>query len=280
MNAASIVSELESGPDLQRFYPGFSPAGVPSGTSARRAWIGSVQPFEDDESSRLVLRALDENRAVQIDRGTVRAISYPDVSHPLEKLLTTMRVSFQLLLLEFAPPMHPRVYGFKPRISWHAFPAHPHLRGDQRIEYGGARLPALCVYSAADFRYLKKSPLLVEFLDQTATFLAKQLIWIRTRRLFDIGTNKLIYAPPAGALILDLEPRVEDNVSAVSHCVRRATRVWKGYWPGNTAPAGPAAHVATISPQSECWCGRGLLYRDCHLPYEKRREKLGRAFDL
>jgi hypothetical protein len=259
-----------SGLDLQCYYPGFSPVEVPSGTSAWRAWIGSLQPFEDDESSRLLLRALDENRAVQIDRGTVRAIDYREVSHPFEKLLTTMRVSFQLLLLEFPPPVHPRVYGLKPRISHQEFPAHPHLRWDQRIEYGGARLPALCVYSAADFEYLNEVPLPVEFLDQTATFLAKQLIWIRTRRLFDIDTNRLIYAPPAGNLILDFEPRLEDNVPTVSRRVRRTTRVWKGYWPGSTAPAGSAAHVATISPHSECWCGRGLLYRDCHLPCEKR----------
>jgi hypothetical protein len=263
-----------SGLDLQCYYPGFSPVEVPSGTSARRAWIGSLQPFEDDESSRLLLRALDENRAVQIDRGTVRAISYPDASHPLEELLTTMRVSFNLLLLEFAPPVHPRVYGLKPRISQYVFPAHPHLRGDQRIEYRGARLPALCVYSAADFRYLKEIPTSVEFLDQIATFLAKQLIWIRTRRLFDIDTGQLIYAPPAGDLILDFEPRSEDNVPIVSLRVRSTTRIWKGYWPGDTAPVGPAAHVATISPHSECWCGRGLLYRDCHLPNEKRATKV------
>ena len=259
-----------SGLDLQGYYPGFSPVEVPSGTSARHAWIGSLQPFEDDESSRLLLRALDENRPVQIDQGTVRAIAYPDASHPLEGLLTAMRISFKLLLLEFAPPAHPRVYGLKPRISQYVFPAHPHLRGDQRIEYGGARLPALCVYSAAEFRYLKEIPLPVEFLDQTATFLAKQLIWIRTRRLFDIDTDRLIYAPPTGDRVLDFEPRLEDNVPTVSRRVRWTTRVWRGYWPGDTAPAGSAAHVATISPHSECWCGRGLPYRDCHLPYEKR----------
>jgi SEC-C motif len=192
------------------------------------------------------------------------------MSHPLENLLTTMQVSFQLLFLELAAPVHPRIYGLKPRISWHVFPAHPHLRGDQRIEHGGVRLPALCVYSAADFRYLKEIPLPVQFLDQTATFLAKHLIWIRTRRLFDIDTGRLIYAPAAGDRILDLEPRVEDIVSGVSRYARRATRIWRGYWPGDTAPAGAPAHVSTIRPNSECWCGSGLTYRDCHLPYEKR----------
>ena len=229
-----------------------------------------MQPFENDQSSRLLLRALDENRPVQIDRGTIHAIGYSEVSHPFEKALAAMQVSFQLLLLEFAPPVHPRAYGLKPRISWHIFPAHPHLRGDQRIEYGGAQLPALCVYSAADFRYPNEIPLPVEFLDQTATFLAKQLIWIRTRRLFDIETGRLIHTPPSGDRILDLEPRAENNVPEVSRHARRATRIWRGYWPGETAPAGPAAHVATIPPCSECWCGRGRLYRDCHLPYEKR----------
>jgi hypothetical protein len=270
VKAAPIVSERASSLDIQCYYPGFSPAEAPSGTSARLAWIGSMQPFEDDQSSRLLLRALDENRAVQIDRGTLHAINYSGLSHPLEKLLTAMQVAFRLLLLEFAPPMHPRVYGLKPRISRYEFPAHPHLRGDQQVEYGGTRLPALCVYSAADFRYLKEIPRPVEFLDQTATFLAKQLIWIRTRRLFDIGTGRLIYAPPSGDRVLDFEPRVEDNVPGVSRHARRATRIWRGCWPGDTAPAGPAAHVATIAPSSECWCGRGLLYRDCHLPYEKR----------
>lgn len=274
MNATS--SERAPALDLQHYYPGFSPVEVPSGTSARRAWIGSLQPFEDDESSRLLLRALDENRAVQVDRGTVRAISYPNVSHPLEKLLIAMRVSFQLLLLEFAPPVHPRVHGLKPRISRQVSPAHPHLRGDQRIEFGGACLPALCVYSAAEFRYLKEIPLPVEFLDQAATFLAKQLIWIRTRRLFDIDTGRLIYAPPVGDRIIDFEPCLEDNVPTVSRPARRAARVWEGYWPGSTAPAGSAAHVAAISPRLECWCGCGLLYRDCHLPHEKRFAKATR----
>lgn len=270
MSAPSIVSELGTSAELRRYYPSFATAEVPSGTSARHAWIGSMQPFEDDESSRLLLRALDNNRPVQIDKGTVRAVTYPAESHPLEGLLRAMRVRFELLLLEFAPPTHPRVYGLKPIVSEYVFPAHPHLRRDQRIEYRGARLPALCVYSAADFKYRGECPASVEFLDQAATFLAKQLIWIRTRRLFSIDTGELIYAPPSGGLVLDLEPREEDNLSMVSRCVRGTTRVWRGYWPGSTAPAGAAAHVATIDPNSECWCGRGLPYRDCHLLRERQ----------
>jgi hypothetical protein len=269
MNAASIATEPEPKADLLRYYPNFTPAEVPPGTSALHAWIGSMQPFEDDESSRLLLRALDENRPVEIDRGTLRAISYPEVSHAKEKLLAGMQVTFQLLLLEFPPPAHPRVYGLTPRISEYVFPAHPHLRRDQPIVYGGVSLPALCIYSAADFRYLKQTPQSVEFLDQAATFLAKHLIWIRTRQLFNIPTNKLIYSPSKGSLVLDFEPREEDNVSAVSRCIRRTTRVWKGYWPGKTAPAGVVAHIRTISPNFECWCGSGLLYKNCHLPIER-----------
>jgi hypothetical protein len=274
MNASSTAMEIEPTTDLLRYYPNFTPAEVPSGTSARQAWIGSMQPFEDDESSQLVLRALDGNHAVQIDRGTVRTISYSEVRHPKEKLLSGMQVTFKLLLLQFAPPAHPRVYGLAPRISEYVFPAHPHLRRDQRIEYGGISLPALCVYSAADFRYLKETPQLVEFLDQTATFLAKQLIWIRTRQLFDISTNELIYSPSTGSLVLDFEPRTEDNVPPISRVVQRPTRIWRGYWPGDTAPAGAAAHGATIKPNSECWCGRGLPYRDCHLPYERQGARI------
>jgi hypothetical protein len=200
----------------------------------------------------------------------VRAITYPATGHPLEKLLTAMQVSFELLLLEFAPPVHPRIYGLKPRISDYVYPAHPHLRRDQRIEHSGVSLPALCVYSAADFKYRKELPILVEFLDQAATFLAKQLIWIRTRRLFAIDSGELIYVPPAGDIVLDFEPREGDNLPAISRHVRRTNRVWRGYWPGSSAPSGPAAHIAAINPNSECWCGLGLRYRDCHFPREKQ----------
>jgi hypothetical protein len=270
VNVAPIVSEDSSGLDIQFYYPGFSPVEVPSGTSARRAWVGCVQPFEDDGGARFALRALDENRAVQIDRGAVRAISYPEERHRFEEMLTSMQVLFRLLLLEFDHPVHPRVYGLTPRISQRVFPAHPHLRRDQLIEYEGAVLPALCVYSAAEFKYVKEVPRLVEFLDQTVTFLAKQLIWIRTRRLFDIQTGRLIRAPKSGHQILDFEPREEDNVPFISVHPRPTTRVWRGFWPGSTAPAGRADHVATISPDSECWCGKGLRYKDCHRPYERR----------
>ncbi|HEV2398359.1 MAG TPA: SEC-C metal-binding domain-containing protein [Candidatus Sulfotelmatobacter sp.] len=270
MNAASVASDLTSDLDIQRFYPDFSPVEVPSGTSARRAWIGSIQPFEEDTSAKLLLRALDENRVVEVDRGTVRAISCPKASHPLEARLVYMQISFHLLLLEYAAPVHPRVYGWRPKISRYTLPGHPHLRGDQQIEYAGAYLPALCVYSAAEFKYVKRTPPLVEFLDQTATFLAKQLIWIRTRQLFEIKTDRLIYAPASGARVLDLEPRAEDNVPGISRHTRPVTRIWKGYWPGAIAPAGPTAHVAAIDPNSECWCGRGIRYRDCHFQFEKR----------
>jgi hypothetical protein len=252
-------------PDLRYYYPDFSPAAVPSGTSARRAWIGSIQPFADDESSRLVLRAIEANRQVQIDKGVIRAISYPQSRHPLEEFLTSMRVSFRLLLLEFVPPVHPRAYGLAPRISQSTFPAHPHLRRDLPLDYGGTVLPALCVYSAAEFRYRKEVPLLVEFLDQTATFLAKQLVWIRTRQLFEM--DRLVYAPAPGDPILDFEARTEDATPLISR--RPTTRVWRGYWPGSTAPAGPVAHIETVKANSECWCGRGLLYRNCHLPHDR-----------
>ena len=111
-------------------------------------------------------------------------------------------------------------------------------------------------------------PRLVEFVDQTATYLAKHVIWLRTRRLYDTATGALLYAPQPGEIIIDTETRDLNHVPGVCKESRQSHRIWLGYWPGTTATMGPVDHTRAIQPESPCWCGSGAKYGSCHRPRE------------
>jgi len=181
-----------------------------------------------------------------------------------------MDLVFTVLVLEFSGTEHPRAYGIQPEISPLTCPAHPHLRNDRPIVLSGRRIPALCVYSGAVFRYGGTVPRIVEFLDQLTTFLARHIIWYRTRRLFEVtpsGEVRLHYAPRPGELIMDSEPRFHSH--PLFRIRAEPVRFWKGYWPGTQAPQGSREHLRTIAPADECWCWSGRPYGECHRPLDE-----------
>ena len=182
---------------------------VPAGTSASRAWFGQVRPFKNDDDARKLLRLLDRDTPVDIDQGTlIPPTNSPDFPlHRLEPALVSTGIAFSLVVLDYHGKQHPEAFSVTPCIDQIAHPRHPHLRLDRVISHGGRTIPALCVYSAAEYRYSATVPRLVEFVDQAATYLAKHVIWLRTRRLYDAATGALLYAPQPGEIIIDSEAR-------------------------------------------------------------------------
>jgi hypothetical protein len=217
-----------------------------------------------------LLRLLDRDMQVDVDQGTLipSIESFGLQPHRLEQLLVSTSISFSIVVLDYGEKRHPEAYSVAPYIDRIAHPGQPHLRLDRVISHGGRTIPALCVYSAAEYRYSATAPRLVEFLDQTATYLAKHVIWLRTRRLYDAATGALLYAPQPGEIIMDTETRDMTYMLGVCKRSRQSRRIWSGYWPGTTAAMGPVDHTRTIQPDSSCWCGSGERYGSCHRPVE------------
>jgi len=251
------------------FYHTFFEVEVPAGTSASRAWFGRIRPFENDNDARILLRYLDRDRAVDAIQGT---LVVPDICalepHALEPALVKASITFNVVLLEYKPPRHPEVYSVSPYVDALAYPGHPHLRLDLVLQYRGRALPSLCVYSPAEFQYSGLIPRAVELLDQATIYLAKHVVWLRTRRLYDTVTGKLVFAPKLGELVIDTEERDPMYIFGISKEHRGSQRIWRGYWPGKVAAMGPYEHSRTIDPKHECWCGSGEHYGLCHRPRE------------
>jgi hypothetical protein len=133
-----------------------------------------------------------------------------------------------------------------------------HLRRDKPIRVDGKSIAALCVYSGAVQRFDSTRNRLEQQLDQTATYLAKYLIWLRTRQLYrrtDEGPKLVRHRAPHGKITLAEMSRSPDLF-------------WEGHWPGPCAPSGTEAHLATIKPDDECWCWSGKAYGECCRPRE------------
>ncbi|WP_408609949.1 SEC-C metal-binding domain-containing protein [Candidatus Korobacter versatilis] len=173
-------------------------------------------------------------------------------------------MSFEVLLLEFDNPQHPWVYCVAPEVSRDVFPALLHIREDRSIWFRGRYIPGLCVYSASIFKFESWPSKSVQVLDQTATYLGKLVIWLRTRRLFHLNSGVVLYTPAPGEQVRDTEPRINRNFPGIAKQLLPITRAWRGVWPGGVAPFGPAGHFQTIAPQEECWCGSGETYGNCH----------------
>lgn len=259
-----IGDELE----LDDYFTAFYQVEVPPGTSAARAWRGTLQPYRSDDDARNLLVAIEMGSSISCDQGFLSSSvenSGPTAAHWARPFLVSMTQQFEVLLLERALPMHPVVFSLRPEISWYRFPGHPHLRVDISLPYAGRTLHGLCVYSAADFTYARNVPRIVQFADQVAAYLGRHLVWERTRRLEDFS-GRVLYQPHAGEPIIDTQPQMQprESLPFLKHPRRYPERVWRGHWPGQSAPAGAPLHLATIRPSQECWCGSGQAYKLCH----------------
>jgi hypothetical protein len=266
--AARLAPFIADVVELDNYYTAFYQVEVPAGTSAIRAWRGRIQPYRSDDDARNLLAALENGRNISCDQGYLHGgaeDSERTAAHWAKPFLVSMAQKFEVLVLERPEPMHPVAFSLSPEISWYRFPGHPHLRTDIPLQYAGRTLHGLCVYSAADFAYTSNAPRIVQFADQVAAYLARHLVWERTRRLEDFAGH-ILHHPKAGEPILDTEPQMQprEALPLLKHPKRYPERVWRGHWPGQSAPAGPQNHLSTIKPNHACWCGSGKKYGQCH----------------
>ena len=270
--AAQLSPYIGDAVELDDYYTAFYQVEVPHGTSAIRAWRGRVQPYRSDDDARNLLTTLESGSSVSCDQGFLSSGAKRferTAAHWAIPFLVSMAQQFEVLVLVRPEPMHPVAFSLRPEISWYRFPGHPHLRFDIPLQYAGRTLHGLCVYSAADFVYSGNAPHIVQFVDQVATYLARHIVWERTRRLEDFAGH-ILYQPEPGEPIFDTEPQMQprESLPFLKHPRRYPERVWRGHWPGKIAPAGPDLHLATIKPNQECWCGSGQAYKLCHLTSE------------
>jgi hypothetical protein len=233
-------------------YEQFTPCAVPGGSGAAWAWSGFIRPFSDDQTARRVLGAIERDVPLCVCAGRLDVVLAGPPVLPLDEFLVGMAEPFAVLLLEFPGTEQPRAFllspAMIPRVS-----ACRHLRADKAIVLDGAKLPALCVYSGNLLRFDDGRSILEQLLDQTSTYLAKYLVWLRTRKLFRRTANGslLVRAARPGERVSGFEASLSEDF------------FWSGYWPGREAPSGPWNHLATVRPDGPCWCWSGRLYRDC-----------------
>jgi hypothetical protein len=243
-------------------YPQFTPCVIPLGSRASRAFSGFLRPFSDDANAQRVLCALKDGVLIEVsggrlDVGSLDVGSKEPPSHPLHQYLVDMAVPCWVLILDFPGEEHPRAYLTDPAMV-PRFSECEHLRYDKSIELDGRTVPALCVYAGNLMRFDPSRSRLEQFLDQTSTYIAKYLIWLRTRELF-------LRTPEGDRLIRARRPNFKITPKEAT---ASESYLWKGYWPGPSAPSGPFAHLATVKREDECWCWSGERYGECHRPRE------------
>lgn len=250
-------------------YPQFSPADAPADGLTASAWIGVLRPFESDSAARSILRDMEAERPLWISEGVIRPF-HKRGAHWADPLLVNMNVPCEVMLCIQDDAM-PRAYLLNPRFQpyYSDTTVHPHPRGDQAILHNGRPLPGLCVFSSAEMIFNDAYDFFTQFLDQLTQYVAKHLIWLRTRRLCrkSLGRTIVLYQPKPGEKIIEQAP--------YTHWVQlpqgpvQAQDFWSGYWPGKPAKAMTSIeHLRQIRPTQRCWCGLNKAYADCHRPLE------------
>jgi len=246
-----IPAALNAAPELGD-YLYFHECAVPAGSGATKAYKGYIRPFSDDDNARQVLRALEAGLPLGVFGGRLTVDASHLQKHEFEDYLVGMAVPCTILLLDFAGDEHPEAFLLDPpmipRLS-----ECTHLRTDKRVKQDGRDLAALCIFSGHAMEYDQGRSRLEQFLDQAATYLAKYLIWLRTRMLQRVVGGRM-------ELVNRRSPHGEVAMAALA---RSPDLIWSGYWPGKSAPSGPHRHLATIRPEQKCWCWSGKKYGDC-----------------
>lgn len=264
---------------VRQQYPRFAQILVPPFSKAERAWCGKIQPFDSSSEIPSLYSDLKSDRIVNVQAGSLRhvqrggAINKED---PNLHYLVNMGIEFNVVILEYSDGRHPEAYVLKPEVSRQRFPFHPHLRDDRSLLWGGRYVQALCTDYAPDLVCAS----LVDFLDYTAIFLAKHLVWIRTRRLFDRLLTRVIATPEPCDEILDVaglhrgpEYNIQSSPFQKNFPYPFSERYgWDGCWPGSAAPHDFAANLR-LDDSSPCPCGRGECYAKCHKPLDVESQR-------
>lgn len=243
-------------PDLSD-YEQFCACSVPEGCGAMRAYKGFIRPFCDDATARRVFHAIEEGIPLQVVGGRLDVEISEPRSSQLDEFLVDMAIPLTILLLEFDGKERPRSYLLDPPMIPRVSECE-HLRKDKSIQVAGKSFAGLCVYSGAVLHFDEDRSKLEQQLDQTATYLAKYLIWLRTRQLYR----------QSGATLQLVRTRRPERRITEAEIARHSDLCWFGHWPGACAPSGPAAHLVTIKPEEECWCWSGEPYGECCQPSE------------
>lgn len=250
-------------------YPQFAQVEPPDDGLTVSAWRGDLQPFANDAAARSILCDIEAERTLWVSAGSIR----PSISaeqHWADPVLIGMDTTCEVMLCTQVDAM-PRAYLLYPRFQPHYADTliHPHPRVDQTILHEGKPLPGLCVFSCAEMTLSEDTDIYTQFLDQVTQYVAKHLIWLRTRRLYRRAGNvtSVLYQPRPGEGIMERAP--------VAHWIQLPTGpvwaidYWSGYWPGKAARAiTPADHVRLIKPTQRCWCGLNRRYEECHRNYD------------
>lgn len=258
---AYLPAPLTAAPGIPD-YPQFTPTPVPANSNAVRAWSGTLQPFADDDAARNFLHCVESRLPFDVFEGRITAPSHSPRCHWADRCLIGTNLRFHLVILEFGGTRHPHAYCLQPEISYDAHPLHPHLRPDRLLAFGHQPLPALCVYSGAEFKYSPEWPRMVQFLDQVSAYLGRHIIWMRTRIVLPERFGERPVLPTPGDVLFDFPPGFHRD-AAISRAARHAPRC-VGYWPGAVASTGAQQHLKSIKPSQECWCWSGKRYSECH----------------
>ena len=250
-------------------YPQFVPTEPPPDGSTVSAWRGVLQPFESDTAACSILCDIEQERTLWVSAGAIRPSAATD-HHWAHPLLVGMDVACEVMVC-IQPDAMPRAYLLSPRFQpyYADTTVHPHPRGDQTITHEGEPLPGLCVFSSAEINFRKDIDFYTQFLDQLAQYVAKHLIWLRTRRLcrWNGKDISVLHQPLPGEAILEHAPtarRVQLPIGIIG-----VIDFWSGYWPGKAARARtPTEHLRQIKPHQRCWCGLNRTYGECHRPLE------------
>lgn len=242
LNAAPVI------PD----YPQFECTTVPIGCNAVRAWTGIVQPFVNDDAARRFLHCVEVGKPFDVIEGSIDAHAPRSIGHWADPWIVNTDMRFRILVLEFEEPEHPQAYSLRPEISRQIHPLHPHLREDKLVFVNQRLIPALCIYSGADFKYSQEWPRIVQFLDQAIAYIGRHIIWLKTRIELPTRFGDAFRVPPPGEPIFDYQPIIQTDPNFLRHC--KDTPLWLGYWPGPVALSGPSNHLRIIRPSQECWC--------------------------
>jgi SEC-C motif-containing protein len=240
-------------------YPQFAETVVPDGCAAARAYRGFIRPFSDDETAQRVLRAITADEPLQVSAGRLDSCAKNLPTHRFENYLVEMAVPCTVVVLEFPGTRHHSAYLLDP-IQVPRFSANRHTWWKSTVVIDGKAIPELCVYAGNLFKYDPTCGRLPQFLNQLSTYLAKHLIFLRTRLLYRLhknGTLQIVKRRKPWEPVRRGVPTLGDQLQ------------WLGFWPGQAAPHGAAEHLRTVDPDGECWCNSGALYRDCHMNKEK-----------
>ena len=207
-------------------YSGFVRVGPVSANE--EIWTGFIQPYAhcDLPETALIIDDLYAGAPVCVQHGSLSHDPSCRRPHTSMSLLTTMHVLncmdtaqnelFAIRVVVPPAPRHPKAIALYPEISADSYPDHPHLfRQDRRPGRPQSTEPdALCTYRPGSGEWSRATSSMTTYIDFVALFLAKHVVWRRTRAIAGRG--------------LWLGPDASHHPSALVRTIKRTDECWCG----------------------------------------------------